>query len=459
MNSMKRFASLLLALVMLFALATTAFAANPGSITVLNPMQGQSYTAYKIFDVTYNTSKSAASYTISTSSDWYTVVKDYSGLTLTAVANDPDLFTVTTKAGFSAAAFSEHLKTHTFGKTGIALTLSEDGQTASASDLELGYYFVTSTTGALCNLTTITPAASIRDKNDVPFTKTDDATTVAVGETIHYTLTGKVPDTTGFETYTYKITDQMSAGLTFRKDVTLTIGGAAVDAANYDLTDNDDGFELTIKVKNLQDQVGQEIKVTYSAVTNDAAIAQISKNTAKLVYSNDPTQTDKTTEITKEETVYSAKIVVDKHETGKEAVKLSGAEFVLKNAAGQYYKHADNKVEWVTDKADATKVTTDANGAAEFGGLKDGNYKLEELKAPAGYNLLTSDVDVTIDGSTATEGNLTPLTATANVANSTGTTLPETGGVGTTLFYVFGSLLVLSAAVLLVVKKRMSFSK
>ena len=130
--------------------------------------------------------------------------------------------------------------------------------------MDFGYYFVTSSTGALCNLTTTAPIAEINDKNDVPFIKTADKTTADIGEIVQYELTGKVPDTTGFNTFTYLITDNMSAGLTFRDDVVLTISGAAVDAAKYEIKKVGNGFELRIFVMQLKDKAGQEIKVKYS---------------------------------------------------------------------------------------------------------------------------------------------------------------------------------------------------
>ncbi len=331
--------------------------------------------------------------------------------------------------------------------------------------MNFGYYFVTSSTGALCNLTTTAPIAEINDKNDVPFIKTADKTTADIGEIVQYELTGKVPDTTGFNTFTYLITDNMSAGLTFRDDVVLTISGAAVDAAKYEIKKVGNGFELRIFVMQLKDKAGQEIKVKYSAVINEAAVAVISRNTAVLKYSNDPTNENSTTEITVVKKVYSAKIVINKYETGSEAKKLAGAKFVLKNSEDKYYKYVPAqgdeaaRADWIDTKEGATEVTTDSNGAATFEGLKDGTYKLEETCAPAGYNLLTDDVTVEINGAAATDTNLTTLTATADIANSKGTMLPATGGIGTTLFYVFGSIMVLGAAIFVVVKKRMSLTK
>lgn len=461
MKSIKRFATVLLALVMIFAVAATAAAAGTdGVITVSNPLEGQTYTAYKIFDVTYNADQSSYAYSIAVDSEWYSVVNAYAGISLTkaAVGNQ---YVVEKNADFSAAGFAGVLKAALDGKTGITLTNKGDG-TVSASNLELGYYFVSSTSGALCNLTTTNPTATIHDKNDVPFAKVDDRDSVAVGEVVNYTIIGKVPDTTGFDTYEYTIKDTMSAGLSFNKDVSISVGGAELADDKYELSQTDSGFTLTVNVKELQDKVGQAISVTYTATVNENAVAVISKNSATLTYSNDPANSEnKITTPADEESVYSAKIVIDKFEKNNEAKKLANAKFVLKNAEGNYYKftpaagQTPATVTWVADKSAATEVITDINGAAEFKGLKDGRYQLEETAAPAGYNMLTAPVEVVINGSVATAVDLSALTVTADVENNTGTTLPETGGIGTTVFYVLGGLLVVGAAVMLITKKRM----
>ncbi len=464
MKTVARIASLLLALVMVFGLSVTAFAAGPGTITVDNPLEGQTYTAYKIFDVTYDEDKSTYAYSIAGDSEWYAVVSPYDGITLTKAASE-NTYAVTKNDSFSAAAFANVLKAAVEGKTGTVLKLA-DGK-ATATGLDLGYYFVTSSTGALCNLTTTNPDATIHDKNDVPFGKVDDKASVEVGETVSYTITGKVPDYTGFTTYTYLITDTMSEGLTFQKDAKVTVGGTDVTSActiTYDVDSNANKFTVSIPVMNYT--IGAEIKVTYTAVTNDNAVTVISKNSATLTYSNNPTDSSKTTTTPEDiETVYSAKLVIDKYQKDDESKKLANAKFVLKNAEGKYYKYtaatesAAAKVEWVENQTDATEVTTDNNGAAAFNGLKDGTYYLVETAAPAGYNLLANEVEVTINGAKATEVDLSSLTATAKVENSTGTTIPETGGIGTTIFYVAGGLLVLGAVILLITKKRMSSAK
>ena len=474
MKASKRILSLLLVLMLALSLSVTAFAAETGSITVDNPVAGETYTAYKIFDVSYNVEKTAYSYTIQGDSEWFETVNAYTnGLTLTQVTGT-NTYVVTTTDAFSAPAFAIALKAAVAGKTGTTLTV-QDGK-ATAAGLELGYYFVSSTNGALCNLTTTNPSVTIHDKNDIPFDKVDDKESVDVGETVTYTITGKVPDATGFTSYIYKFTDTMSEGLTFQKDIVVKIGDTDVTGAcTIIYTPSEDaatGFELTIPVMDYQEQVGAAITVTYTAIVNEHAVATVEHNKATLTYSNDPTDYTKTTETPEDkETVYSAKIVIDKYAANTEnpedhSKKLEGAQFVLyKEVEGvkQYYKwnNETKVVEWVADKKDATVKTTDENGAASFDGVANGTYYLEEIAAPAGYNLLKDPVAVTVDGAKAiaAEADTSVLTPVAAIANNTGAVLPSTGGIGTTIFYVLGGLLVAGAAILLVTKKRMSNAK
>ena len=483
MKHARKLASLLLALVMVFALATTAFAAETGTtttgtITVANPVPDRIYTAYKVFDVTYD-KDGHYSYTLpaftTDDSTWYSMVRAYatkkdSGLIAHVVSIDDtesgaESVFFTTDNKFSPADFAAYLKSMLGANhpTGHKLTEQEDG-TVSVSDLDLGYYFVASDTGALCNLTTTNPTATIHDKNDMHFGKTADATDVEVGQTVNYTITGKVPAYTGFNTYTYKIEDTMTDGLTFKKDVKVTVGGTDVTddcTVNYDVNKNANSFTVTVPVLLKEYKIGDEIKVTYTATVNEKAIAVVSENAAKLIYSSDPTTGETKTITPPVVKVYTSQIVIDKYETGKETTKLPDAEFVLykKVTSGdttttKYYKwnKTDEKVEWVEDRAAATVAITDMYGRTYFFGLADGTYYLVETKAPAGYNRLEEPFKVEVRGG-STEDD---LSVTANIANSTGTTLPSTGGMGTTVFYVLGFVLVMGAVVLLVTKKRMS---
>lgn len=482
MKHARKLTSLLLALVMVFALAVTVAAeggttAPTGSITVDNPVADKTYTAYKIFDVVYDTAREHYSYTIEKSSPWFGTVNGYTaGLQLTPVADTTSNTYVVTfdESEFSAPSFAETLKNAltTVIPTDVhQFAASADGKQQVANGLLLGYYFVKSSeTDALCNLTTTNPEVTIHDKNDMPFEKKVDKTNVDVGQTVKFTITGKVPDHTGFTTYTYLITDTMTDGLTFDKtSVKVTINGANVpqEPNGYTLTEPNDTeqftFKLSINVRNFK--IGDGIEVTYNATVNEKAIAEIESNKATLTYTNGPTVDDDKTTTEREVKVYSSKIVIDKVEKttdGTAGKKLSGAEFVLYkeetiegNKTIKYYQwdETNKKVVWDADKTKATVLETSTDGAATFGGLADGTYYLVETKAPAGYNQLKDPVTVPVKGS---DTDTVKLTVTATVENQAGTLLPSTGGMGTTVFYVLGAVLVVGAGVLLVTKKRMS---
>lgn len=258
----------------------------------------------------------------------------------------------------------------------------------------------------------------------------------------------------------------MSSGLTFNpSSLKVTIGTAvftATDAsAGVTITAGSpsNGFTVDIDMTKYQTTPGinGEVKIEYNGTVNTNAVTKIDENHAVLKYSNDPTDSTTKTEnppvIVK---TFSAKIVIDKIKEGEEATKLGEAVFVLKNThgdnSGKFYKRDGDVVSWVASQDDATPVTTDENGAAEFEGLENGTYDLIETKAPTGYNLRKDPVPVTINGTNVDAGT---LTVTSQVGNSAGAILPTTGGVGTTLFYMVGGIMVAVAGVLLITRKRM----
>lgn len=467
MKTMRKLFTVLLALAMTLALAVSAFAADTGSITITNPQGNHTYTAYKIFDVTY--SGDNYSYTISDTDAAFSTVKAYAdvaanGLTLTPVANT-NKYNVSIGAGFSAASFAQYLRTNV-GSLGTGTAFTKVDNTMKASGLTLGYYFVSGTSGAVCELDTAKDI-QIRDKNEVPQiekTVNDDDGTVEIGQVLTYTITGKVPSTKGYTEFTYQVTDTMTEGLTFNKDVKVTIGGTDVTAAAT-ITNNEDGFVASVNMMNYQNQIDAPVVITYTATVNEKAIVNDKEtNTAVLKYSNDPANKDSYKESTVTVDVFSFNIVINKYAANNADTKLEGAKFVLKNNEGKYYKcdAVTKAVTWVDDKSAATEVSTDVNGAARFDGLQAGTYNLEETAAPAGYNQLTKDITIvldktgsaTINGAASTLGDARSLTA--GVANSTGTVLPETGGTGTVIFVALGALAVICAGVFLVTNKRMS---
>lgn len=470
MKTTKKLFALLFTLVMAVSMGITAFAANnDGSITITNPEAGKNYEAIKIFDVTYFGEN--YSYSINSTDTAFATVKAYAddttnGLTFTANSGTKYIVTVDGSV-FSAAKFAAYLKENEVS-LGTGKTFSAFGETMKVENLSYGYYFVKGTSGAICELLTSNPAREIYDKNETPdIEKTSDAadSTVEVGQTVNFTITGKVPSTKGYTKYTYKVTDTMTDGLTLNADsIVLSIDGVNVSIGNDNIIKNTSGFELTIPVENYQNKVGKAIVITYSAVVNEKAIHNVKDtNTAKLTYSNNPSTTN--IDETEEQKVdfYTFNIAVDKYKSGSEDTKLSGAKFVLKNADGKFYfwNTADKKVQWKDTQAEATEVTTAANGDASFEGLKAGTYYLVETEAPAGYNTLKDAVAVVINagGSATVGGNSTTVTNTVidtPVANSTGTILPETGGIGTVIFIVVGALAVIGAGIFLVTNKRMS---
>lgn len=468
MKTMRKLFTVLLALAMTLALAVPAFAADTtGSITITNPQGDRTYTAYKIFDVTY--SGDHYSYTISDTDAAFTTVKAYAdvtanGLTLTPVGKTGK-YNVSTGDSFSAASFAQYLKTNA-GSLGTGTAFTQVGNTMKASGLTPGYYFVSGTSGTVCELATAKDI-QIRDKNEAPQIEksVDDADrTVEIGQKLTYTITGKVPSTKGYTEYTYELTDTMSEGLTFNKDVKVTIGDEDVTTAAA-ITKNGNGFVASVNMMDYQGQIDKPVVITYTATVNEKAIQRSEEtNTATLKYSNDPANKNSFKESSVEVEVFSFNIVINKYAAGNESTKLEGAKFVLKNAEGKYYNcdTATKAVTWVVGKADTTEVTTDVNGVARFDGLQAGTYKLEETAAPAGYNQLIKDITIVLkeDGSaTIDDAASTPeadRSLTAGVANSTGTMLPETGGIGTVIFVALGALAVICAGVFLVTNKRMS---
>ena len=486
MKHARKLTSLLLALVMVFALAVTVAAeeaagtTGTGSITVENPREGQEYKAYKIFDVVYDNA-GHYSYTIESGSPWYNTVHDYAipanALTLTQVGDTTTYVVTFGRVIFSAPKFAAALKNGLTGTIqGTPLERGTDGK-PTATGLELGYYFVTSSTGALCSLDTTNSTVTIHDKNNIPFekTKTVGKDDFDVGDVVPFSITGKVPEHTIFTTYTYEITDKMSDGLTFNENsLKVMVGNSNVTADPTKCTIEKGTaaapytFKVTILVKNCT--VGEEIEVTYSATINENAVARISNNEARLTYSDDPTNLEhKTTTPPQEVDVYTSKIAIVKVAKGSRATRLKGAKFVLYKevttegtavATKVYYKWNDTakKVEWVAEQDRADVKETNENGEASFDGLANGIYHLVETKAPAGYNLLDQPYAVKVNekNTPVTKENQNQLTATATVENKTGAVLPSTGGMGTTVFYVLGAVLVVGAGVLLVTKKRMS---
>lgn len=488
MKYMKKLITLLAALTLALAMAVPAFAASgTGMITIDNAVTGTTYKAYRIFDLeSYDTGKNAYSYKLN--SAWngfpaYSTTID--GNTVSAT----DFFSVNS-AGYiewngakkDAGADFAKLAKDFVDANSIACDKEEtaSGATVTFTDLTLGYYLVDTSLGSLCSLDTTAPSVTIKEKNsDTTIEKKIvingdekvDSNSAGIGDTVNFSITITVKDG---DPKNYVLHDKLS-GLTFDSDSLKVKIGATTLTPNTDYTletNPTDGDSFDVKFTNGKLKPNDVVVVTYSAtVAADATIAGAgNKNTANLEYNGKHS--------TKEETTtYVWKLNVHKYtldSTNKE-VALSGAKFVLYRKDGtdkKYYaKLAGGKIDgWVTNQSDATTLETTGTGDISIEGLNVGTYYLEETEAPAGYNKLTGPIEVEITATTSatsgsetvqyknsSETSYTPATdATVKVLNSAGTQLPSTGGIGTTLFYVIGGVLMAVAAVLLVTKKRMN---
>ena len=311
----------------------------------------------------------------------------------------------------------------------------------------------------------------------VPGAVLSNAVSAEVGHEVDFTITTTIP--TGLDSYTnytFNIVDTMSEGLTYKGDFLVHTVGAKTSLQkdeDYTLTIEGQTITVTLASKYVLANPGQKIEITYVATVNNKSLTKDRENNSvHIVYSNNPADSNSTvTTVDKVVYVYNFDIVIDKVD-GTDNKKLEGAQFALYKETGYvdlYYQWYDENHEnpntfgWSTE-ADRTIVKTDKNGVASFKGLVPGTYYLQEIKAPDGYNTLDKPVKVEITATYDENGNITTnatqneqkhYQVTSTITNNKGTVLPSTGGIGTTIFYVVGGLLMVGAAILLITKKRM----
>ena len=497
MKRARKLGSLLLALVMVFALATTAFAQDvtvtggTGSITISNAAKGETYAIYKLFDATVNADGSSIAYTgtIPASLSTYFTADKNGYISATADATDGENMS----EGLKAA-----LKTWTADAT-AAKTAKSDGSALNFNELAYGYYVVTTTQGdMLISVDSTKPDATIVDKNSSTpkdLTKTATDKSVSIGDTVTYTVSFKTSNyygagTNAKEILSYTIEDTLPEFLKDVKVTSIRVNNDAIQDQTGATPQFDSNKKIVIKWydevnKQFLYNNGATITITYTAVVTDQAAIDGAGNTNKVTvtWTTKGDEPPVPGEMKKEETIYTYAIALKK--VNDKGVPLPGAIFEFPfyvhttpgTTDGAYIYAGENAGEGLTNQ-----ITTPADGVIVVKGVKSGSYEITEFKAPGGYNKLADPVTVTAvkTGQTTTKttvyldenGNTTNtqtektievkvdianIAATAVVVvNKAGTELPSTGGMGTTLFYVLGGVLVLAAVVLLVTKKRMN---
>lgn len=331
----------------------------------------------------------------------------------------------------------------------------------------------------------------------------NDVADYCIGEAVPFKLYGTMPSTIAdYTKYKYVFHDTLATQFDApdAADVTVKIDGVAAQNALVDV----DGQNITVTFADIKNgntvTESSIVTVEYTAVLNSSAVIGLDgqQNEVYLTYSNNPNWVgdgendtpDDEGKTTKDVVIVFAYELDTTKVDGDTAAKLANAEFKLLNADktqvatvadGKFAGWSDVEKDGDGNVTNGTTLTSDADGLFKVAGLDDDTYYLQETKAPDGYNKLTGDVEIVLTATTANDQNwhtfvpgeaLTALAVTANgtageadvdsgaakitIANKKGSTLPSTGGIGTTIFYVTGGALVVGAGVMLVSKKRMS---
>ena len=493
MKLIKKIAAIMFAFMMVVSMSCNVKADDTttatGTITINNAIPEQTYTIYKILDLeSYSpkeeNGKETGNFAYKPSSEWESFIKGenvrdkyftFEGEYVSWKENaDP--------AEFAKLAL-DYAKTNSKANQG---SVTASGTPVQFTGLGLGYYLVDSSVGTLCSLDTTKPTVEIKEKNVVPSvdkkvsnSKTgtfDTSSTASIGDTVYF----KTIITAQPGAQNYVLHDKMDAGLTFnensvkailnknetKKDTELTATDYSVVTSNLEDTDPKCTFHIEFTPKLCESlKADDTITVTYSATLNENAViaGEGNKNETWLKYGeNNNLETTHPTTDTKTFEMHVFKFYKDKKNSDKET-GLADAVFTLskKSDGTEPIKltktNENSNINKVNNNGTITDITTPGDGKFTIQGLGAGTYYLTEIKQPDGYNKLAKSVKVEIDvnGAITVDGKLiTGVDKLVKVENKTGTVLPSTGGVGTTMIYLVGAVLVLGSGVVLATKRR-----
>lgn len=510
MKKIKKLAAILLALAMTMMMAIPTLAAETYTITIDNEKTGHTYEAYQIFtgDLYENEGNSILS-----NIQWGNGVNS-TALLAALKTQDADRYgscetaadvayalagETGTPTAADAEAFADIAAPYLTTVAGSAAEPAEGKYTISG--LAAGYYLIKDQDGSLQDdpdsytsyIVQVLGNVEMEPKSDIPSSQKkvkdiNDSTDAAagdwqdtadydIGDLIPFQLTATLPSNyEKYDSYTLTFQDTESTGLTFQQDsVKVYIDGQLVSNGYTVVTENIGNETFEVRFENLKTVTADDattkagnnsvITVEYSSQLNENAVLGNAgnPNTMNMIYSNNPNGegTGKTPDDTV--IVFTYQVIVNK--VDPEAEPLAGAEFTLEK---QKYGAEGNTWETVDVLGTDGDLTT-----FTFKGLDDGVYRLSETKTPAGYNTMDpvmftvtathTDATLSLDALTGTaeDGMITFTPSlpqgslTTTVENHPGALLPETGGMGTTIFFVLGGVLVVGAGVLLVVRLRM----
>lgn len=512
MKLMKRILAIVCTFVMIISMATgvnavdntsAAAATQPkGSITLENAVVGDEYKVYKILTLESYVKDKAYSYKRN-GDGWDKFINSTQGTQFfesnengyVKLKSTADNNTAARKIAIYAIGFAQaNRDTVTPTKTVRAEATSKTETTKVVfNDLELGYYVVESTSGTACAITTTDPDATIKDKHDNPSVNkiiehggvvkdNHKMNSVNLGETVYFETTINVKP--GAKNYV--LHDTMDSNLenffvyevycnlpnSKNQNTSLATTGAEnekmvnVRPGAFNSEKPTDGCTFELSFTNLfyttyrqQIDRGELTKIYvkyYATVGNKAPINTAMKNTTYLTYGENNLETDKS-----ETETYTYGIPVFKY-TGTNT-PLADAKFILskvENATeadaikftsnGAFYRYTIDQ----TNGGGNTTLVSPTEGRFEIQGLEAGTYYLKETEAPKGYNKIQKSIKIEIleDGSIKVDNNA--ITGDVRVQNNTGSILPSTGGMGTTLIYVVGSILVLASGIVLFSKRK-----
>lgn len=479
-------------------------------------LKDQTIYLYKLFDVTESKSGETTNYayTVNAASgykDALVSVLTEVGKTVGAESKDEEFAKAVFDIGANdstdvqnfANKFTAYALTNSLVATATSEKIAGENTTSyTFNNLAAGYYLVYVTGGKEIQSSLVTvdeTTNKVNLKTEAPsIEKTANKETVNIGDVVTYTVKGSIPDTTGYDKYQYIIHDELSTGLDFVNDAagtalgtgattvnvtvtftdnSLTVGGTTPTTATLETANNRKmSLDLSEWVRANQTNKGKDFTVTYYAKVNEAAVVT-EKNNAKLEYGNKPGETTTTTPSEVKTPTYPLDILKVKNGTNE---KLAGAKFKLYSNKTDADKNDDTnaiKVSPVTPRVAGNYVVDPTSSTTEFesvenieekgynlrvNGLAEGTYYLVETKAPDGFNKLTAPVVIKITKSTDTDVDKWTISKDGTVekdkvidiANSTGSLLPSTGGRGAIAFAVIAALLVFGVVVSFIRDKR-----